>query len=72
VRLEGLDITDAQYPPKEWLPANVTLSTWDAYSDVPQDLVGRYDIVNIRYMALTVRESNLSILLRNLISLLSK
>ena len=72
VQLDGLDITDAQFPAKEWLPANVMLDTWDAFSQVPETLIGNYDIINIRYIALVLRENNFPTLLRNLVSLLSK
>ncbi|KAA8647039.1 uncharacterized protein ATNIH1004_005722 [Aspergillus tanneri] len=70
VQLDGFDITDAQFPPKQWLPTNVRLEKWNIHESVPEYLLGQYDVVNIRYFALVVRKDNLSRLLRNLISLL--
>jgi hypothetical protein len=72
VQFDGFDVTDAQFPPSEWLPSNVRLETWNVLEPVPEHLVGQYDVVNIRYFALVVRKENLSNLLKNLISLLSK
>ncbi|KAJ6150180.1 hypothetical protein N7471_001379 [Penicillium samsonianum] len=70
VQLDGFDVTDAQFPPREWLPSNVRLETWNVLESVPEHLVGQYDVVNIRYFALVVRKENFSNLLKNLISLL--
>lgn len=72
MQLDGFDVTDAQFPPREWLPSNVRLETWNVLESVPEHLVGQYDVVNIRYFALVVRKENLSNLLKNLISLLSE
>lgn len=72
VKLDGFDITDAQFPPKEWLPANVTLDTLNILDPVPEHLLGKYDVVNIRYFALLVKDNNPFGLLKNLISMLSE
>lgn len=72
MQLDGFDITDAQFPPKEWLPPNVTLDTLNILDSIPERLLGKYDIVNIRYFALLVKENNPASLLRNLTSLLSE
>ena len=72
VKLDGFDVTDAQFPPKEWLPANVTLNTLNILDPVPEYLLGKYDVVNIRYFALVVKNNNILGLLKNLISILSE
>lgn len=72
VQLDGFDITDAQFPPKMWLPTNVRLEKWSILESVPEHLLGQYDIVNIRYFALVVRKENFNRVLNNLISLLSE
>lgn len=71
-QLDGFDISADHYPAKEWLPDNVTLDLFDAFGDVPEHLVGRYDIVHIRTFAVIVRNNDPGSLLRNLIKMLSK
>ncbi|PYH97267.1 hypothetical protein BO71DRAFT_427196 [Aspergillus ellipticus CBS 707.79] len=70
VQLHGFDISDAQFPPKNWLPENVNMDTWNALNPAPEHLIGQYDVVNIRYFGLVVRKDNFDGLLRNLVSLL--
>ena len=71
-RLDGFDVSGDQFPPAEWLPPNVRLSTADAFAPVPEDLVGRYDVVHLRMMVLVVRAAaDLDGLLGNLVRLLS-
>jgi hypothetical protein len=72
VQLDGFDITDAQFPPREWLPANVTLDTMNILAPVPQHLAGKYDVVNIRYFGLLVKNNDHLGLLKHLTSLLSE
>jgi hypothetical protein len=72
VEIDGFDITDDQYPPKEWLPANVMLGTLNIFEPVPEALLGKYDLVNIRYFGLSVKNSEHLDLLKSLTSLLSK
>ncbi|KAI0188242.1 hypothetical protein F4808DRAFT_466220 [Astrocystis sublimbata] len=50
VQLDGLDISLKATPPAEWLPSNVSFREWDIRSDVPEDLVGQYDIVHVRLL----------------------
>jgi len=72
VQIDGFDIADDQFPPEEWLPSNVRLNTLDIMEAIPQNLVGKYDIVNIRYFALSVKNSDHIGLLKSLTSLLSR
>ena len=58
MKLDGVDIIDAQFPPKEWLPANVALDTLNILDPVPEHVLGKYDIVNIRYFALLIKDNN--------------
>lgn len=71
-QLDGFDVSADHYPAKEWLPRNVTLDLFDAFRDVPEHLIGRYDIVHIRTFAVIVRNNDPGPLLRNLIKMLSK
>ncbi|KAL2820635.1 hypothetical protein BJX63DRAFT_427961 [Aspergillus granulosus] len=70
VQLDGFDITDAQFPPKEWLPHNVRLKKLDILAPMPEELRGRYDIVAIRFFSLIVKNNDVDTLLGNLLSLL--
>ena len=71
-QLDGFDVSTAQFPHRKWLPPNVTLRQMDAYGEVPQELVGRYDIVHIGLVVVLVKDGNPGRLLTNLLKLLSK
>ncbi len=68
--LDGFDISLAQVPPKQWLPKNVKLRTWNALDEVPNDLAGQHDIVHARLLAIAVDNSDPRPLLHNLIKIL--
>ena len=68
--LYGFDISLAQAPPKQWLPANVTLETWNVFHDVPESLLERFDVVHVRLLCLVVESSDPRPILRNLKRLL--
>ncbi|KAL3440952.1 hypothetical protein BJX65DRAFT_314283 [Aspergillus insuetus] len=70
VQLNGFDITDAQFPAREWLPANVRLEKLDILAPIPEKLRGRYDVVAIRFFSLMVKDNDVGTLLGNLLSLL--
>ena len=70
VQLDGLDISLAQAPPEKWLPANVMLRTWNALDKVPDDLIGKYDVVHARLICLAVEDSDPRPIMRNLIKML--
>ena len=69
--LYGIDSDITQVGPKEWLPQNITLKQWDVFSDVPADLVSRFDIVHLRLFAWVVEEDPRP-LIQNLLKILSK
>lgn len=71
-QIDGFDISADQYPAKEWLPPNVSLDLFDILGNVPEHLVGRYDIVHLRTFAVVVRNNDPTGLLQNLIKMLSK
>jgi len=50
----------------------VTLSTFDALARVPAELREKYDVVHIRLVALVVKGGDPSVLIGNLVSMLSK
>lgn len=69
--LDGFDISADQYPPKEWLPANLSLQTLDIHKQIPEELKGKYDIVHVRLFRAVVCNDDPSSILRNLYSMLS-
>ena len=71
-QIDGFDISAEYYPAKEWLPPNVSLDLFDALGNVPEHLIGRYDVVHIRTFAAIVRDNDPTRLLENLIKMLSK
>lgn len=71
-RVDGFDISDKQFPPKEWCPSNVTLKAHDSFDPFPEEYHGVYDVVNVRYfMSLLHNKERLHLFLRNVRSLLS-
>ncbi|KAJ5117035.1 hypothetical protein N7456_001383 [Penicillium angulare] len=70
VRLDGLDISIESVPPKQWLPANVTFRQWDIHSDIPQDLVGVYDIIHISLLIFVIKNENVPAVMGRLLKLL--
>ena len=71
-QIDGFDISAEHWPAKEWLPPNVSLRLFDAFENVPERLVGRYDIVHLRTFAIVVRNNDPTVVLKNLIKMLSK
>ncbi|KAI1859402.1 hypothetical protein JX265_010405 [Neoarthrinium moseri] len=49
--LDGFDISLAAVPPPEVLPPNVKLQLWDVKKNVPDRLVGAFDVVYLRFFA---------------------
>jgi hypothetical protein len=71
VQLDGLDISFDATPPRDWLPPNMSLHHWDITAEVPDHLLGVYDVVHVRHFAFVLRQSNLKTVLDNLLKLLS-
>lgn len=69
-QLDGFDKCVDQFPCKEWLPSNVSLQALDIGEDIPESLLGIYDVVHVRHFLLVVKDDPLS-LLKNLVALLS-
>ncbi|KAI1496242.1 S-adenosyl-L-methionine-dependent methyltransferase [Biscogniauxia marginata] len=70
VQLDGLDISFDATPPPSWLPPNVRLQHWDIKEDVPDDLAGKFDIVNIRHFCFVFKNDDIQPVLKNLVRLL--
>lgn len=71
-QLDGLDITLKTLPPKGWIPPNVNFREWNVREPVPEDLVGQYDIVHVRYLCLVLSNDEVSSVLENVTKLLSE
>lgn len=71
-QLQGYDLDISQSPPQEWLPSNIAHSTWDAFSEVPDDMVEQYDVVHIAIFMLLISKNDPVPLLKNLMKMLSR
>lgn len=50
-QLEGFDIFLDGVPPADTLPPNVKFRHWNLKEDLPEDLVGAFDIVHLRSLS---------------------
>ncbi|OTB18370.1 hypothetical protein K445DRAFT_315184 [Daldinia sp. EC12] len=69
-RLDGIDISFDAAPPKETLPPNITFRHWNVKDDVPEDLVGTYDIINVRFFGFVLLNDDIPGVAAKLFSLL--
>ena len=69
-RIDGFDVSAAQYPHREWLPTNIHLHVQDIFAPFPSDHVGQYDVVHMRFFVTLLDPSNVQGLLENLMTLL--
>lgn len=72
VTLDGLDISFDTAPPREFLPPNIHLRYWDIFSEVPEELIGVYDIVHISLLAFILRSNDIDHAMGKFLQLLSK
>jgi hypothetical protein len=71
VQLDGFDVSFQAAPPQEWLPENVKLRYYNLKKDVPEDLVGQYDVVHLRHLSLVLSDDEIALAVRNVSKLLS-
>ncbi|KAI1211886.1 S-adenosyl-L-methionine-dependent methyltransferase [Annulohypoxylon truncatum] len=69
-QLSGLDISSDALPPDEWLPPNMTFRKWNIKDDVPEDLVGQYDIVHVRNFVYVLQDDEIPRVLDSLVKLM--
>lgn len=48
--MTALDISDLQFPPKQTWPENCTFDVWNALSEVPENYLGKFDVVHARFL----------------------
>jgi hypothetical protein len=70
-RIDGFNIDLSKFPPKEWIPPNISLQIRDCVTPFPEELKGTYDIVYIHLFHLDVHNNDPEPVFKNLLSLLS-
>lgn len=70
-RLDGFDISLTQFPPQQWLPSNLHLHTHDVFTPFPDEHLGCYDVIHLRFFVTMLNWDNLSPFIENLRTLLS-
>ncbi len=70
-QLHGFDEIADGFPPREWLPENVRLEQLNVFRPIPETLLGRYDIVHVRFFILVIENNDPGPVLENLMRLLS-
>lgn len=70
IQFSGFDISAAQFPPPHSLPPNITFSTLDASQDIPEELVGKFDIVHVALLIAVISSDSFDRWLANLMKLL--
>ena len=55
----GLNISTAQFPRSEWLPASVKLLKCDVLNPAgpPSEVIGKFDVGHARYMLSLIRDT---------------
>jgi hypothetical protein len=69
--IDGFDISLDQAPTQEMMPNDTSVRVWDATQPPPSELVGAYDIVNVRLFLVVVKNNDPLPVLRNIVQLLS-
>ena len=72
VILDGFDISLDQCPPGNWLPEKVSIQKLDILAPLPEDLIGKYNVVNVRLFACIIQNDDPIPILKNLMRMLSK
>ena len=70
-QLHGLDISLDQVFDKEWLPSNVNFHFYDIYHEPHDELLDKYDIVNVRHLTLVVKDNDITMVMGNILGMLS-
>lgn len=68
--LDGFDMDESKFAPREDLPANVTLRAADMRAPFPAELLGSYDVVHVRLVLYAMRAGDWEPVARNLAALL--
>jgi hypothetical protein len=69
--LEGFDVSFDSAPPTEALPSNVALRHWDVRKDIPDDLVGVFDLIHVRFFSFVLLLDEVPLVIGKLFRMLS-
>ncbi|KAF4436694.1 methyltransferase domain-containing [Fusarium acutatum] len=69
-RLDGFDIDDSKFFSPAELPSNVNLSFGNVFEPIPENLVGKYDLVHVRLLMVALKAGDWVPVAKNLQSLL--
>ncbi|PIA91425.1 hypothetical protein CB0940_09965 [Cercospora beticola] len=69
-KIEASDISLAQCPPRGWWPSNITFGELDIFAPLTEQIVGRFDVVNIRHFICVVQSGDPTKLITALVKLL--
>ncbi|KAK3167473.1 hypothetical protein OEA41_010600 [Lepraria neglecta] len=67
-----MHVSTLHYPAVEYLPKNVSLEVFDIFGEIPDELVGKFDVVHIRVFLCVIKRNDPEPLLKNLIKMLSE
>ena len=70
-RIDSFDISEDQFPVRGWMPLNLHWHRHNAFDPFPEDHLGVYDALQIRYFLTLVRPTNVASIVKNLAALLS-
>ncbi|KAI1741934.1 hypothetical protein F4680DRAFT_464239 [Xylaria scruposa] len=68
--LVGIDLDTSKFPSASDLPPNITLRQANMFEPFPNDLIGKFDVVNMRLIVFALKEGYGTELVRNLMTLL--
>jgi SAM-dependent methyltransferase len=71
-KLDGFDLSSAQFPPRSEWPPNVSLHTHDILKPLPMQYHGSYDIIAVRAVLTVLTIDEWAIAVSNLVNLLSE
>ena len=68
----GTDVSLDQCPPKAWLASNVSLQSWSIFDEPPDNLIGRFDLVHLRFLNFVIKDNEITSTLLRVMKTLSK
>ncbi len=71
-QLHGFDVSDAQFPPSQWVPENVELRTINPFQELPEEFAEQYDVVHLRLFISMTEDNDLADLIWNVARMLSE
>lgn len=69
-KIEAYDISLSQTPPPAFCPESVTFNTLDIFAPIPEELVGKYDVLCIRHFICVIQSGDPTRLLQQLLRML--